>query len=75
MRKSFFAFRVTEHWNSLSRVVVESPLEILEAWLDVQPAPGVPALAEVGLGDLPSSPSRSELKMSLLKAGGWPRSP
>lgn len=50
-------------------------MEILEAWLDVQPAPGVPALAEVGLGDLPSSPSRSELKMSLLKAGGWPRSP
>lgn len=36
MRRSFFTFRVTECWNSLSREVMESPsLEILKTWLDV----------------------------------------
>jgi len=36
MRKKFFALRVTEHWNRLPRVVVESPsLEIFETCLDM----------------------------------------
>jgi len=34
-RKHFFILRVTEHWNRLPRVVVESPsLEICETCLD-----------------------------------------
>ena len=35
MRKSFFMMRVMEHWNRLSREVVESPsMEILETCMD-----------------------------------------
>jgi len=35
MRKNFFTLRVTEHWNRLPRVVVDSPsLEILKTCLD-----------------------------------------
>jgi len=34
MRKNFFAVRVIEHWNGLSREVVESPLEISKTHLD-----------------------------------------
>ncbi|KFV77747.1 hypothetical protein N308_06258, partial [Struthio camelus australis] len=35
-RKKFLTVRVTEHWNRLPRVVVESPsLEILKTRLDV----------------------------------------
>ena len=35
MRKNFFIVRVSEHWNRLSRNVVESPsLEILKTCLD-----------------------------------------
>jgi len=35
MRKNFFAVRVTEHWNRLRRVVVESPsLEMFKTHLD-----------------------------------------
>jgi len=35
MRKNFFPLRVTEHWNRLPRVVVESPsLEILKTHVD-----------------------------------------
>jgi len=35
MRKNFFTFRVTEHWDRLPRGVVESPsLEILKTHLD-----------------------------------------
>jgi len=36
MRKNFFRLRVTEHWNRLPRVVVESPsLDIFKTRLDV----------------------------------------
>ncbi|GAB0190323.1 hypothetical protein GRJ2_001497600 [Grus japonensis] len=36
MRKNFFAWRVTEHWNRLPREAVESPsLEIFKTHLDV----------------------------------------
>jgi len=35
MRKNFFTLRVTEHWNRLPRVFVESPsLEIFKPCLD-----------------------------------------
>jgi len=35
IRKNFFPLRVTEHWNRLPRVVVESaPLKIFETRLD-----------------------------------------
>ena len=34
MRKSIFTLRVTEHWNRLTREVVESPLEIFNTHLD-----------------------------------------
>jgi len=35
MRKNFFTLRVTEHWNSLPKEVVESPsLEIVKTCLD-----------------------------------------
>ena len=35
IRKSFFIVRVTKHWNSLRREVVESPsLEIFKSHLD-----------------------------------------
>ena len=34
--KNFFTVRVMEHWNRLTRSVVESPsLEILKTYLDV----------------------------------------
>jgi len=36
MRKNFFPLRVTEHWNSLPREVVDSPsLEIFKTRLDM----------------------------------------
>jgi len=35
MRKNFFTLRVMEHWNRLSRKIVESPsLEIFKPCLD-----------------------------------------
>jgi len=49
MRKNFFPLRVTEHWNRLPRVVLESPaLEIFKTppgCGPVQPAVGDPASA------------------------------
>ena len=34
-RKNFFPVGVTEHWNRLSKMVVEPPLEIFKTCLDV----------------------------------------
>jgi len=34
-RKNVFTLRVTEHWNRLPRVVVQSPLEIFKTCLNV----------------------------------------
>ncbi len=45
MRKKFFTVRVTEHWNRLPRVVVESPsLEIIKTHLDTPLQPDVGSL-------------------------------
>jgi len=46
MRKNFFPLRVTEHWNRLPRVAVESPsLQDPPGQGPVQPAVGDPASA------------------------------
>ena len=50
IRKNLFTLRVTEHWSSLPREVVQSPsLEMLKTYLDMnlckQAALGEPALA------------------------------
>ena len=36
MQKNFFTLRVMDHWNSLHREAVESPLEIFKTHLDAQ---------------------------------------
>ena len=59
IRKNFFTLRVTEHWNRLTREVVESPLEIFNTHLDAflfDLIWGMCFGMAVGVGDVPSNP-------------------
>lgn len=54
MRTNFFALRVTEHWNRMSREAVKSPLEIFKTQLDLILCTAC-FIREVGLDDVQRS--------------------